>query len=309
MAKKSRTKARGRAATSGAEGGIGPREPCPCGSGKRYKACHGSAGGVFVARPFAGLAAERDLVALREFVPSATAPLRVGDRTVLLGTLLPGAAPGMVRDSGDVWLGLHVRHAFGDPSRDLAAVLEGALTADEPGVVGLVDPPGPGARLQDLLVDEPLRVTVHDGFGWWLADVEEPDDTATAALEQANSAVAPTDRLTTVEAAYWTHVGSKEHLRWVMPHDEAPLLDALARLRARGDDGLGEGSKLVGMFRAHGLVVPVWDLPVGTGAEALEEPASAFLGRLDEAFDEPGDLSAEERAARADLANHQVTLR
>jgi Family of unknown function (DUF5926)/SEC-C motif len=309
MAKKSRTRARARAATSGAEGAIGPREPCPCGSGKRYKACHGSAGGVFVARPFAGLTAERDLVALREFVPSATAPLHVGDRTVLLGTLLPGAAPAMVRDSGEVWLGLHVRHAFGDPSRDLAAVLEAALVAGEPGVVGLVDPPGPGPRLQDVVVDEHLEVSVHDGFGWWLADVEQEDETATAALEQANSAVAPTDRLTTVEAAYWTHVGSKEHLRWVMPHDEAPLLDALARLRSRGDDGLGEESKLVGMFRAHGLVVPVWDLPVGTGAEALEEPASAFLGRLEEALEESGDLSAEERAARADLANHQVTLR
>src|SRR5690349_10677351 len=109
MAKKSRTKARERASTSDGNGGIGPREPCPCGSGKRYKACHGSAGGVFVARPFAGLTAECDLVALRELVPSATAPLKVGDRVVQLGTLLPGAAPAMVRDSGEVWLGLQVQ--------------------------------------------------------------------------------------------------------------------------------------------------------------------------------------------------------
>ena len=62
MAKKSRTKARDRVTT---DGEVGPREPCPCGSGKRYKACHGSAGGAYVARPFAGLVAERDLVALR----------------------------------------------------------------------------------------------------------------------------------------------------------------------------------------------------------------------------------------------------
>ena len=61
MAKKSRTKARDRAT----EGEVGPREACPCGSGKRYKACHGSVGGAYVARPFAGLAAERDLVALQ----------------------------------------------------------------------------------------------------------------------------------------------------------------------------------------------------------------------------------------------------
>jgi len=311
MAKKSRTRARQRAATdpAGTSDGIGPRQPCPCGSGKRYKACHGSAGGAFVARPFAGLAAERDLVALREFVSSATAPLRVGERTVRVGTMLPAAAPAMVRDSGEVWLGLQVRHAFGDPSRDLAAVLEQALATDEPGVVGLVDPPGPGARLQDLVADEPVVVTVHPGFGWWLDDVEEQDDAMAAALEQANAAVAPTARLTTVDAAYWTHIGPKEHLRWVMPHDEAPLLDALARLHARRDDGLGAGSKLVGMFRAHGLVVPVWDLPVGTGAEALEEPAAAFGVRLEEALAETGDLSPDERAARTELANRQVTLR
>ena len=93
MAKKTR-----RATAANASAGENPRRPCPCGSGKRYKACHGSAGGAFVIRPFAGLAAERDLVALREFVASATAPLRVGERTVTLGSLLPMAAPAMVRE-------------------------------------------------------------------------------------------------------------------------------------------------------------------------------------------------------------------
>lgn len=306
MAKKSRSKARDRATT---DSGIGPREPCPCGSGKRYKACHGSAGGAFVVRPFDGMTAERDLVAMREFVPSATAPLTVGDRTVLLGSLLPGAAPAMVRDSGEVWLGLQVRHAFGDPSRDLGAVLEKALVADEPGVVGLVDPPGPGARLQDLVEDRPLEVTVHQGFDWWLGDVSERDDDMAAALEQANGAVSPSARLTSVEAAYWVDAGPKEHLRWVLPQDETSLLDALARLHASGDDRIAEGSKLVGMFRAHGLLVPVWDLEPGTGAEALEEPLAALEGRLAEALGAASDLSAEERSARAALANRQVTLR
>ena len=61
-----------------------------------------------------------------------------------------------------------------------------------------------------------------------------------------------------------------------MPHDEDRLLDALARLHAAGQDELVEGSRFVGMFRAHGLLAPVWDLPVGTGAEALEEPADAL---------------------------------
>jgi hypothetical protein len=305
MAKKSRTKARDRVT----EGEVGPREPCPCGSGKRYKACHGSAGGVFVVRPFSGLAAERDLVALREFVPSATAPLTVGERTVLLGSLLPGAAPAMVRDSGEVWLGMQVRHSFGDPSRDLGAVLEKAMDTDEPGVVGLVDPPGPGARLQDLVVDQPLDVTVHDSFEWWLGDVAERDQAMADALEQANGAVASTVRLSSAEAAYWVDAGSKEHLRWVLPQDETALLDALARLHAAGDDSIAEGSRLVGMFRAHGLLTPVWDLVPGTGAAVLEEPVAALGERLEQALATDAELSSQERSARSMLANHQVTLR
>jgi hypothetical protein len=305
MAKKSRTRARDRAT----EGEVGPREPCPCGSGKRYKACHGSAGGAYVARPFVGLDAERDLVALREFVPSATAPLTVGDRTVLLGSLLPMAAPAMVRDSGEVWLGMQVRHSFGDPSRDLGAVLEKALATDEAGVVGLVDPPGPGARLQDLVADQALEVTVHDGFEWWLGDVDDRDQAMADALEQANGAVAPTARLRSVEAAYWVDARNKEHLRWVLPQDETALLDALARLHAAGDDSIADGSKLVGMFRAHGLITPVWDLVAGTGAESLEEPVAAFGRRLEQALAADTPLTSEERAARSMLANQQVTLR
>lgn len=306
MAKRSRTKARDQVT---AEGAVGPREPCPCGSGKRYKACHGSAGGAFVVRPFEGLAWEPDLVGLREFVAAATAPLAVGDRTVRLSTLLPMAAPAMVRDSGEVWLGLQVRHSFGDPSRDLAAVLEKALAADEPGIVGLVDPPGLGPRFQDLVGDDPLEITVHDGFAFWLDDVAERDDAMVAALEEADAAAAPAARLTSVEAAYWTDAGSKEHLRWVRREPEAALLDALARLVTAGEASIAEGSKVVGMFRAHGLLVPVWDLPAGTGAEALEAPVVEFERRLETALATTADLSAEERATRSELANKQVTLR
>jgi Family of unknown function (DUF5926)/SEC-C motif len=318
MAKKSRTKQRQQRHDQAprAEGEVGPRQPCPCGSGRRYKNCHGAGDGgdVYVARPFEGLPWECDLVALRELVPSATAPLSVEstDREVTLCTLLPMAAPAMVREAGDVWLGLQVQHQFGDPSRDLAAVLSNALGAAEegkgPGIVGLTDPPGLGPRLQDLVTNDRLDITVHDGFGFWIADADD-DPATTAALEQANAAASPSARLTSVEAAYWTNVGSKEHLRWVMPQPEAELLDALARLHAAGRDKIAEESRLVGMFRAHGLLVPVWDLPVGTGAEALEESADAFATALGEALADPAPLTSEERATRAGLANRQVTLR
>ena len=220
MGKRSRTKARDHAV---AEGEVGPRQPCPCGSGRRYKACHGSAAGAptaFVSRPFEGLPSECDVVALRELVPAATAPLTLkdSDRTVQLCSLLPMAAPAMVRDSGEIWLGLQVQHQFGDPARDLGAVLVKALDAD-PGVVGLTDQPGDGPRLQDLVSGTALDVTVHDGFDYWIADVDDKDSMA-GALDQANASAHPTARLASVEAAYWTDVGSKEHLRWVLPEPE-----------------------------------------------------------------------------------------
>jgi hypothetical protein len=262
-----------------------------------------------VPRPFDGYAGECDLIALRELVPAATAPITLADsdREVLLCSLLPMAAPAMVRDDGAIWLGLQVQHAFGDPSRDLGAVLEKALSV-EAGVVGLTEPPGDGARFQDLVVDAPLQVTVHDGFDFWI-DEKDRDAGTAAALEQANAAAHPTTRLTGVEAAYWTDVGPKEHLRWVMPEPEDALLDALARLHAAGKDELAEGSRLVGMFRAHGLLVPVWDLPVGTGAEVLEEPAARFAADLAEALADTADLTPGERSARSGLANRQVTIR
>ena len=119
----------------------------------------------------------------------------------------------------------------------------------------------------------------------------------------------PTARLESVDAAYWCRIGSKEHLRWVMPYDEEPLLDALARLHANGADGLGEGTRLVGSFRAHGLLVPVWDLAPGTEAEAVEQPALESAGRLADALAETAPLTADERRARAGLTNRQVTLR
>jgi hypothetical protein len=314
MAKKSRTKARDEQRTA-APGEVGPRQPCPCGSGKRYKACHGAQGGasVYVGRPFEGLPSECDVVAMRELVPAATAPLTVegSERPVVLCTLLPMAAPAMVRDSGQLWLGLQVQHNFGDPSRDLAAVLQQAIDADEPGVVGLTDPPGDGPRLQDLVTDPDgtgLKVTVHEGFEFWVADVEDKDDLA-AALDQANAAASPTARLTQVEAAYWTDVGTKEHLRWVMPEPEDRLLDALSRLHVAGRDVIVDGARLVGMFRAHGLLAPVWDLPVGTGPEALEDPAARFAEHLAEALADDSALDADQRSARSGLANRQVTIR
>lgn len=324
MGKRSRDRARAArtvattASVTGA-GEVGPRQPCPCGSGRRYKNCHGGARGpapAIVRRPFAGLASECDVVAMRELVPAATAELPLqdgavpdGSRAVRLCTLLPMAAPALVRQDGSIWLGLQVQHSFGDPSRELAAVLLSAYDAEPGGFVGLTEAPGDGPRLQDLLTDEPLRVQVHQSFDFWIADMDDEDGSLAAGLQQANEAAAPSGRLTTVEAAYWTDAGNKEHLRWVMPHEEDRLLDGLARLHAAGDDLLTDGSRLVGMFRAHGLLVPVWDLVQGTGVESLEVPAAALAERLDAALASTAELTPPERSARSGLAHRQVTIR
>ncbi len=310
MAKRARPSTAASATPAG-----GPRQPCPCGSGKRYKACHGSGSTPYVGRTFAGLAGECDWVAMREFVPAATAPLRlrgeVADgRNVSVCSLLPMALPALVRDDGAVWLGLHVQHNYGDTSRDLAAALQRGLDADPGTQVTMVSDPGRGPRLQDLVdTVEPLEVTVHAGYDYWAAGLDDPDGSIAASLETANAAAAPTQRLSSVEAAYWTAMGGKEFLRWVMPHDEDRLLDALARLHVRGDDALVEGGRLIGSFRAHGLVTPVWELPPGTAAAALDEPALRVGERLTEALTSAGPLSSDERAARNGMANRQLTIR
>jgi hypothetical protein len=133
-----------------------------------------------------------------------------------------------------------------------------------------------------------------------------------AALDQANEEQAhdrPAQPL--VMRAYWTSVGNREYLRWVLPDDEDRVLDGLARLHAADAEHLVEGDRLIGMFRAHGLVTPVWDLPLGTGAEALEEPAERVREgpARGDGFRGPADprTALREGRSREPPAHHQVT--
>ncbi|MEV7288243.1 DUF5926 family protein [Streptomyces sp. NPDC093252] len=298
---------------------VGAREPCPCGSGRRYKACHGRAAAQavteLVQRPFEGLPGECDWVALRELVPAATAELRLRDGlpegvpSVTLATVLPMAWPALRRDDGSVLIGLQNDTASGDISRDLADTLTQALTAAPGTPVQARRVPADGPRLQDLLDPEgTFAPVVHTGFEFWVPDAENASAEVTASLERANAAAIPTVKLTGVDAAYWCEAPDKNHLRWVMPHPEEQLLDALARLHAAGRSGLGEGTRLVGSFRAHGLTVPVWDLPSATSAEDIEKPAAEFAERLAVALASDEPLTGDERRARGGLTNRQVTL-
>jgi hypothetical protein len=270
-------------------------------------------------RPFEGYAGEPDWVALHILVPAGTAPLTLrgehADTTATLATVLPSAVPALRRDGGEVVLALQTLSTSGDTNRDLADALLHALETTPGEAVPAATPLAQTEsvrrpRLEDLVdTTSPLAVTVHDGFDFWLApDAEITPDVSTA-LERANGQAQPTARLGSVTAAYWTRAREKAHLRWVMPHDEDRLLDALARLHAAGAGGLGEGTRYAGSFRADGLVVPVWDLPHETEADDMEKPAAELEGRLLEALALTTPLTSEERRARAGIVSRQLTLR
>ncbi|MEV7228499.1 DUF5926 family protein [Polymorphospora sp. NPDC051019] len=272
---------------------------------------------IFVPRPFEGLADEAEWIALRELVPAASAPLtlapdlveRFGDRPVTLATVLPMAWPAMTKPDGRIFIGLQRHVQSGDVSRDLAVAILCALQTAPGGTVSVPALPGEGPRLQDVLVDGPLDVTMHDGFEFWLDEDAADDSNVKASLERANASIYPTVRLAAAPAAYWCRVPDKGHVRWVLPDQEDAALAALSRLAAAGELLLGDGTKFAGMFRAHGLLVPVWDIPGVPEAAEWEAPLAEFAKRYAEALADTEPLDAAARRARQGLLGRQLTLR
>jgi Family of unknown function (DUF5926) len=273
---------------------------------------------VFVARPFEGLADEPEWIALRELVPAASAPLRLkpeiteeyGDREITLSTVLPMAWPAMTRQDGRVFIGLQRHVQSGDVSRDLSVAILSALRTAPGDTVAVPALPGEGPRLQDILADGPLEITMHEGFEYWLDAEQAEDATVKASLERANASIYPTVRLQAAHAAYWCRVApDKGHVRWVLAEPEDAALDALARLSAAGDLLLGDGTKFAGMFRAHGLLVPVWDIPGEAEAAEWEAPLADFAKRYADTLAETGPLDANARRAKQGLVGRQLTLR
>ena len=214
-----------------------------------------------VARPFEGMPSECDVIALRELVPAATAPLTLKDG----GPHGPSSPPSARRGAGDgPRLRRHLARpagrstSYGNPARDLGAVLELALATDRsPASWACLSAPGEGPRLQDLVSDDRAR---HHRARAASTTGSTTSPTATRAWRPPSSRPTPAScrpsRLTRSRRRTGPDAGTKEHLRWVMPHPEEQLLDALARLHAAGQDSVAEGSRFVGMFRAHGLLAP-----------------------------------------------------
>ncbi|HET8601966.1 MAG TPA: DUF5926 family protein [Segeticoccus sp.] len=270
----------------------------------------------FVARPFEGLPDETEWVALREVVPAGTASIRFTppdgeprDATVV--SVLPLAWPGLHRGDGELLVALQSGNSSGDASRDVAQVLLTVASSEAGMPATTVPAPTAGTpRLQDLLdTSRPFELQVHQGFDFWVAEDADLDADGRASLERANAAAVPTTRLASVASAYWCRIGDRTHIRWVLPHAEDPATDALARLHGAGASALSDGSRLLGAFRACGLLVPVWDLDPAKEADAYEEPMATFAKRFEEAYASDEALTPEERRARNGILSRQVTLR
>lgn len=267
-----------------------------------------------VRRPFEGLPNEEDLVAMRQLIPAATmsaaTTAALGSVPVVLATILPMAWPAVRRSDGSIVLGLQASLPGGDVSRGLGQALVQALALEPGNPVGRVELTADSPRLQDVLdLDGDFAIRIEDDFDFWV----DPDATRTPELEQAlaqaNESIMPTRAVEGLPHAYWIDAGPKEHLRWVLPADEDRVIDAVARLHARRESGLGDGTKYVGSFRAEGLAIPVWDLPRGFGVEGVEAEAAAFKERFEAALASEETLTALERRARGGIVARQVTLR
>ncbi|KGN37126.1 DUF5926 family protein [Knoellia subterranea] len=276
-----------------------------------------NAGVPYVQRPFEGLPHETEWVAIREILPAATASVSFakdsapeGHEGATIATVLPMAWPAVHRADGTILVGTQSGSTSGDPSRDLAAqLLAGAAAEPGSAVQHVPAATADTPRLQDLLdTDAPFEVVVHEGFDFWV-EGQELDDDGRASLDSANESVVPTVRMAALPSAYWVRIGERTYIRVVLPDDEDVATDALSRMHAAGESGLGDGTRLLGAFRACGLLVPVLEVPADTEPAAHDDSLKAFGGRYAAALASTEALTAEERRARSGLLSRQVTLR
>jgi hypothetical protein len=295
---------------------VGGREPCPCGSGRRYKACHGKGASraalTFVARPFEGLPGECDWVAMREIVPAALAPVKLlkDDRKVFIVTALPNAIAALHRKDGVILVGLQTPTGSGDASRDVAGALLAALGSEPGDAIGAADAQNT-VRLQELLdLSVPFDVEVAEGFDFWFAEGDDLSKEVEESLKELAEDMVETVRIKApIGAAYWCDFPDRSVVRWVLDTDEEKALDALARLGAAGNLSLGEGSRYLGAFRADGLLVPVWEVDREKPARGFELSLTVLHRDFDEALAASTPLSSDERRARAGIVGRQLTLR
>lgn len=267
-------------------------------------------------RPYGGLAAETDLIALQEFVPSAVAEFEVRGEKVNVVTVLPGAGAALVRgeeQGGERFVALQVASHSANPGRDLAYALNWVLSAEPGQTLQSTVADGNQPELSSLIdASATPTITEHQDFAWWFpAGAQVPADVQQA-LARANDAVIPSTRVhaDVPGSVWWVNPGGgKAHIRWVRPEDnENKILAALARVAARGELNLGEGTKFAGAFRTHGVVVPVWDLDPAVAAESYDDALVALNKEIEAEYANDAQLSAEERKQLDNIKSRQVTI-
>lgn len=268
---------------------------------------------AFVARPFEGLPFEADLICLRELVPAATASAKLkaefGGQEITITSLLPAAWQAWHREDGEILAGMQVPVSSTDASRDVAHGILAAVDAEPGTTVEATTEPGQGPRLQDMLdTDHPFDIRVLETFEYWKLPEAETDSDVAAALEQANDSISPTEKLASVKSAYWTEMSGRTYVRWARPEGEDAIVDALASLQVEGLNDLGGPGTFLGYFRAHGIIVPVWELEFGTQVDDIEEPIAEFGKRLDTTMNSGESLSTEARRARSGIVARQLTI-
>lgn len=266
----------------------------------------------FVERPYEGLLGETELVAMREILPAATTTVKTteeyGSHDITLVTLLPNMSAAVRRESGELLVAVQTVTGSGDASRDLAAVIIDALELEPGAAIQSAELAEPGPRLQDVLENTELELTMYEDFSYWMSEEEKDRADVREAIEQTRDNVTPSAPIEGVRGAYWCRMAN-EFVRWIRTEDQDRVLDGLARLQSARSEGFDKDARFVGAFRGCGLLIPVWQLAPGTEADELGAPMKAFEEEIAAAITSTEPLSPEEKRTRSGIVSRQVTLR
>ena len=127
-------------------------------------------------RPFHTTGCECDLIAMREFVASASFDITVDGETVRVCTILPGAVSAHrlpAESDGLRMVGIQSPQPSNNPARDLAAAIHWVLDAAPGDVLQHATATADTPNLSTYIpADFTPDITVYDDFNWWVPDTD-----------------------------------------------------------------------------------------------------------------------------------------